>query len=214
MTPPDRLRIGVLASGAGTNLQALIDGVHGTDDAELVAVGTDRPDARALERAAAAEVPTRVFVRGEYADRVARDDAISGWLQTSGVQLVVLAGYMQLLSREFTDAWAGRLVNVHPSLLPAFPGIRAIEQALDYGVKIFGVTVHLVDHGIDTGQILAQRAIELPSARTAAEVHMFLRPIEHALLCDVVRRYARGTVRPDPEHPRRMLIEDPPPARG
>ncbi|WP_354700018.1 cyanobacterial phosphoribosylglycinamide formyltransferase [Paraconexibacter sp. AEG42_29] len=210
MSPSGHLRVGVLASGAGTNLQALIDGVHGTDGIELVCVGTDKPDAPALERAAAAAIPTRVFVRDDFPARDARDEAISAWLRESGVQLVVLAGYMQLLSTGFTDAWAGRLVNVHPSLLPAFPGIRAIEQALDYGVKVFGVTVHLVDDGVDTGQILAQRAIDLPSARTVAEVHIFLRPLEHALLCDVVRRYARGTVRPDPDHPRRMLIGDPP----
>ena len=206
------LRIGVLASGAGTNLQALIDGVHGTDDAQIVAVGSDRPGAEALGRAERAGIGTRVFPRDAFSDREARDLAISGWLQEEGVGLVVLAGYMALLSASFTDAWAGRLVNVHPSLLPAFPGIRAIEQALDYGVKVFGVTVHLVDDGVDTGQILAQSAVELPSARTVAEVHAVLRPLEHALLCDVVRRFARGTVRPDPGHPRRMLTEEPPPS--
>jgi phosphoribosylglycinamide formyltransferase-1 len=204
------LRVGVLASGAGTNLQALIDGVHGRD-ALIVAVGTDQADAPALGRAEAASIPTRVFSRDAFADRVARDAAISAWLHEQGVQLIVLAGYMQLLSPGFTGAWAGRLINVHPSLLPAFPGIRAIEQALDYGVKVFGVTVHLVDDGVDTGQILAQCAVELPSARTEPEVHAVLRPLEHALLCDVVRRYARGTVRPDPGHPRRMLVDDPPP---
>lgn len=199
------LRIGVLASGEGTNLQALLDGVHG-HEASVVAVGTDKDDARALTRASGAGVATRVFPRDAFVDRPARDAAISAWLEESGVELVVLAGYMALLSAAFTDAWAGRLINVHPSLLPAFPGIRAIEQALDYGVKVFGVTVHLVDDGVDTGQILAQRAVELPSARSVTEVHAILRPLEHALLCDVVRRYARGAVRPDPDHPRRMLV--------
>ncbi len=200
------LRVGVLASGEGTNLQALLDGVHG-EEVLVVAVGADKPDARALERARTAGVATGVFRKDAHPDRGARDAAISAWLHEQGVQLVVLAGYMALLSEAFTDAWAGRLINVHPSLLPAFPGIRAIQQALDYGVKVFGVTVHLVDGGVDTGQILAQCAVELPSARSEAEVHAVLRPLEHALLCDTVRRYAHGQVRPDPDHPRRMLVD-------
>jgi phosphoribosylglycinamide formyltransferase-1 len=200
------LRVGVLASGEGTNLQALLDGVHG-DEARVVAVGVDKPGARALDRARAAAVPTGVFPKDDFPDRGTRDAAIDAWLREQGVELVVLAGYMALLSEAFTDAWAGRLVNVHPSLLPAFPGIRAIEQALAYGVKVFGVTVHLVDGGVDTGQILAQCAVELPSARTEPEVHAVLRPLEHALLCDTVRRFARGQVRPDPGHPRRMLTD-------
>ncbi len=204
MTAP--LRVGVLASGEGTNLQALLDGVHG-EEVQVVAVGTDKPGAPALARATGAGIATRAFPADAFPDRPARDAAISAWLREQDVQLVVLAGYMALLSAPFTDAWAGRLVNVHPSLLPAFPGIRAIEQALDYGVKVFGVTVHLVDGGVDTGQILAQCAVELPSARTEPEVHAVLRPLEHALLCDTVRRFARGQVRPDPAHPRRMLVD-------
>lgn len=209
MAGSSRLRVGVLASGEGTNLQALLDGVHGVE-AEVVAVGADKAEAPALARAAAAGVPTRVFPRENHPDRAARDEAISAWLQAEGVELVVLAGYMALLSPGFTAAWSGRLVNVHPSLLPAFPGIRAIEQALDYGVKVFGVTVHLVDDGVDTGQILGQCAIDLPSARSVQEVHAVLRPLEHALLCEAVRRYARGEVRPDPDHPRRMLVGEGP----
>jgi len=199
------LRVAVLVSGEGTNLQALLDGVHG-DEAQVVAVGADRPQAPALARGRQAGIPTGVFPQDAYIDRVARDFAISAWLQDQRVQLIVLAGYMALLSEEFTVAWRGRLINVHPSLLPAFPGLRAIRQALDYGVKVFGVSVHLVDGGVDTGQILAQCAVDLPSARQEGEVHAVLRPLEHALLCDVVRRYARGQVRPDPEHPRRMLV--------
>jgi len=205
MVEQPRLRVAVLASGEGTNLQALLDGVHGRE-ATIVAVGVDKPEAPALARALRADVVTGVFEGGTYADRTARDTAISSWLQELDVQLVVLAGYMALLSPTFTAAWAGRLINVHPSLLPAFPGMRAIEQALDYGVKVFGVTVHLVDDGVDTGQILAQCAVDLPSARQVAEVRSVLRPLEHALLCDVVRRYARGEIRPDPAHPRRILV--------
>ncbi len=206
MTGGPSLRVAVLASGEGTNLQALLDGVHG-QEATVVAVAADQPAAPALERARRAGIATGVFVKDDFADRATRDAAISSWLQQQHTELVVLAGYMALLSPAFTAAWSGRLVNVHPSLLPAFPGIRAIQQALDHGVKVFGVTVHLVDDGIDTGQILAQAAVALPSARQEAEVHAALRPLEHALLCDTVRRYARGQVRLDPGHPRRMLTD-------
>jgi phosphoribosylglycinamide formyltransferase-1 len=201
------LRVGVLASGAGTNLQALLDGVHGRE-AEIVAVGSDKADAPALERARGEGVATEVFARDAFPGRAARDAAIGDWLQAPEVELVVLAGYMALLDAAFVRRFAGRLVNVHPALLPAFPGIGAIQQALDYGVKVFGVTVHLVDEGVDTGPVLLQRAVELPAARTVDEVHDALRPLEHALLCEAVRRFARGEVRADPGHPRRMLTGD------
>ena len=206
------MRVGVLASGAGTNLQALLDGVH-RREADIVAVASDRADATALNRARRAGVPVAVFAREAFAtdaapagDRAARDAAIAAWLDEQGAEVVVLAGYMALLDAAFTSRYAGRLVNVHPSLLPAFPGIRAIEQALAYGVKVFGVTVHLVDAGVDTGPILLQRAVALPDARSADEVHDALRPHEHELLTTAVRAFAAGTVRPDPEHPRRMLV--------
>ena len=201
------MRVGVLASGSGTNLQALIDGVHEpAGRVELVAVASDRPDARALVRAHAAGVATHVFPRDAFADRAARDAAITRWLEERGVELVVLAGYMALLDAPFVQRWAGRLVNVHPSLLPAFPGVRAIEQALDYGVALYGVTVHLVDEGVDTGPILLQEAIAVPEATTPDEVHDALRPIEHRLLCAAVCAFAAGAVRPDPGHPRRWLV--------
>ncbi len=200
------LRVAVLSSGEGTNLQALLDGVHGTD-VNVVAVAGDRMEAPALVRAQHAGVPTQVFARDAYADRAQRDAAMSGWLIERDVELVVLAGYMALLSPPFTDTWSGRLINVHPSLLPAFPGIAAIQQALDAGVKVFGVTVHLVDAGVDTGPILAQTAVSLPSARHVGEVHAVLRPLEHAQLCRVVRAFARGRVTADPGHPRRMLVD-------
>ncbi len=204
-TDPRPARLVVLASGSGTNLQALLDAVHGRE-ADVVAVASDRPGAPALRRAVEAGVRTATFARDDHPTRAARDTALADWLDREGVELCVLAGYMALLDAAFVGRFAGRLVNVHPSLLPAFPGLRAIEQALDYGVKVFGVTVHLVDEGVDTGPILAQRAVELPSARLPAEVRTTLRPLEHALLCDVVRRFARGDVRPDAGHPRRWLV--------
>lgn len=188
------MRVGVLASGAGTNLQALIDRVHGRNGVELVAVGSDRPDALALERARAAGIPTRAFPEDDSTDRHGRDAAMAGWLRDSGVELVVLAGYMRLLSADFLGAFPERVINVHPALLPAFPGVRAIEQALDYGVKVFGVTVHYVDEGVDSGPIIAQRAVALADATRPAEVHDALRPLEHELLCAAVLAFARGAV--------------------
>ena len=199
------LRVGVLASGAGTNLQAILDRVHGSG-VEVVGVGSDKPDAQALARAETAGVETAVFERGAFADRAARDLAMARWLQSRGVELVVLAGYMQLLAPAFMSRFAGQVINVHPALLPAFPGIRAVEQALEYGVKVFGVTVHFVDEGVDTGPIILQRALELPLATEADEVREALRPIEHDLLCEAVGLIARGAVRLDPGHPRRVLV--------
>jgi phosphoribosylglycinamide formyltransferase-1 len=198
-------RVGVLASGEGTNLQAVLDRVHGRE-VEVVAVASDQPGARALKRAAAAGVETRVFEGSAYAARAARDAAIGDWLEARGVELVVLAGYMAILDDAFLERFAGRVVNVHPSLLPAFPGLRAIEQALDYGVKVFGVTIHFVDEGVDTGPVIAQRAIELPDAVEPAAVREALRPLEHDLLCEVVTLIGRGVVAIDPARPRRVVV--------
>jgi phosphoribosylglycinamide formyltransferase-1 len=201
------MRVAVLASGAGTNLQALLDRAHGRDGVEIVAVASDKPDARALERAGAAGVASASFPVDAYPDREARDRAMAGWLTDEAVDLIVLAGYMQLLSGSFLAAFPGRIINVHPALLPAFPGLRAVEQALEYGVKVFGVTVHFVDEGMDTGPVIFQRAIELPDAREPEEVLDRLRPIEHELLPKAVRLIARGAVRFDPTNPRRIVIE-------
>ena len=201
------LRVGVLASGAGTNLQAILDRVHGREGVEVVAVGADRADAQALGRAAAAGVPTRVFALADHeGDRAGRDAAMADWLSAAGVGLVVLAGYMQLLAPAFLARFPDRVINVHPALLPAFPGVRAVEQALAYGVKLFGVTVHFVDEGVDSGRVIFQRAVELPEATRPAEVHAALRPLEHDLLCEAVALIARGAVRLDPDHPRRVLV--------
>ncbi len=201
------MRVAVLASGAGTNLQALIDHAHGRDGVELVAVASDRPGARALERARTAGVATATFPTADYADRDERDGAIGAWLQRREVELVVLAGYMQLLSQAFLAKFPDAVINVHPSLLPAFPGLGAVQQALDYGVQVFGVTVFFVDGGVDTGPILLQRAIELPGAETADDVLAQLRTVEHTLLPEAVRLLAAGRVRFDAANPRRVLID-------
>ncbi|MBA2347295.1 MAG: phosphoribosylglycinamide formyltransferase [Solirubrobacterales bacterium] len=202
------MRVGVLASGAGTNLQALLDGVHAPGGAvEIVAVASDQPAAPALRRAEAAAVATRVFAPADHADRAARDAALLAWLEEQDVELVVLAGYMALLDAAFVQRWAGRLVNVHPSLLPAFPGLRAIEQAFAYGVDLYGVTVHLVDEGVDTGPILLQEAMRVPEAESAEEVREALRPVEHRLLCTVVTAFAAGRVLQHPQRPRQWRVD-------
>ena len=200
------MRVAVLASGEGTNLQALLDRIHGRDGIAVVAVASDKPAARALERARAANVPASAFPADEYGDRAARDRAIAAWLKQQGTELVVLAGYMQLLSPEFLRAFGGRVINVHPALLPAFPGLHAIEQALTYGVKVFGITIHFVDEGIDSGPVILQQAVELPEARTAEDVMRTLQPLEHELLPEAVRLIAAGRVRLDEENPRRVVV--------
>ena len=200
------MKVGVLASGAGTNLQAILDRVHGREGVEVVAVASDQPGAPALERAARVGVPASVFPLEEAGDRHARDAAIAGFLEGHGVELVVLAGYMALLDPSFLARFPARVINVHPALLPAFSGLRAIEQAIDYGVKVFGVTVHFVDEGVDTGPVIAQRAIELPDAVDPAAVREALRPLEHDLLSEVVALIARGAVTVDPARPRRVVV--------
>jgi phosphoribosylglycinamide formyltransferase 1 len=202
------MNVAVLASGEGTNLQALLDQVHGSDGVEIVAVASDKPGARALERARlVGGVLVRAFPEADYASRPERDSAMGDWLLEQEVELVVLAGYMQLLSDQFLSRFPAGVINVHPALLPAFPGLHAVEQALAYGVTVFGVTVHFVDGGVDTGPVILQRALELPDAQAAEQVLERLHPIEHELLPEAVRLIARGAVSFDPANPRRVVIE-------
>lgn len=221
-------RIAVLVSGEGTNLQALIDAVHGQDDIEIVAVASNRAEARGLERAREAGIETGVFPASrpsgapgaagsdaqaaspalEPPSRELRDRELGDWLDARDVQLVVLAGFMEILSGPFIRRFAGRIVNVHPSLLPAFPGVRAIEQALAYGAKLVGVTVHLVDEGVDTGPIVLQEAIEAPYSRDIAETERRIHAVEHRLLPEAVRLFAQGRVSMDPDDPRLVRIDD------
>jgi phosphoribosylglycinamide formyltransferase-1 len=152
--------IGVLVSGTGTNLQALLDA-----GLPVVAVASNRDDAAALERAR--DVPTAAFELAAYADRSERDAAMADWLHGQGVRLVVLAGYMHLLTPAFLDRFPGAVVNVHPSLLPEFPGAHAVEDQLAAGVAESGATVHLVDEGVDSGLILAQERLPVRGDDTA-----------------------------------------------
>lgn len=203
----DTFRIAVLASGTGSNLQAILDTVHGRDGIEVVAVGSNVAGAPALERARSAGVETAAFPLSEHPDRAARDAALADWIEQRGARLVVLAGYMQLLTPGFLARFPLGVVNVHPALLPAFPGLRAVEQALEHGVRVFGVTVHYVDEGVDTGPIILQRGIELPHARDADEVFGHIHAIEHELLPEAIRLIARGAVSVDPANPRRVLLD-------
>ena len=171
--------IGVLVSGEGTNLQALIDG-----GLPIAAVASNRRDAYALVRAHEAGIPTATFSLDCHADRVERDLVMATWLEEHGVELVVLAGYMHLLTRPFLDRFPERIVNVHPSLLPAFPGAHPIDDALAAGVETTGVTVHVVDEGLDTGPVLRQEAIPVEPRESLVErIHA----VEHRLLPEVVR---------------------------
>jgi phosphoribosylglycinamide formyltransferase-1 len=202
------LRVAVLVSGEGSNCQALLDSVHGRDGIEIVGVATNKPGCRGLERARNAGVETAAFPSGEYGSRDSRDEALAAWLEEREVQLVVLAGFMEILSAPFIRRFAGRIVNVHPSLLPAFQGIRAVEQALDYGVKVMGVTVHFVDEGVDSGPIILQEAFDvLPYCGDIAAIEERVHEIEHRLLPRAVRLIAAGRVRVDPDRPRHVVVE-------
>ena len=174
--------VGVLVSGSGTNLQALIDA-----DIPIAAVAANVPGAPALERATLVGAPTGVFSLLEFPDRDARDSAMADWLDSHGVGLVVCAGYMQLLCPVFLGRFPGRVVNVHPALLPAFPGAHAVEEALAAGVTETGATVHLVDEGIDTGAVLRQESVVVLPGDTPETLHARIQAVEHRLLPEVVR---------------------------
>lgn len=174
--------IGVLVSGQGTNLQALLD-----DGLPITAVASNRSGAGALDRAHDADIEAAVFPLEEYGDREQRDLAMADFLAECDIDLVVLAGYMHLLTSPFLDRFPGRIVNVHPSLLPSFPGAHAVEEALAHGVKVTGVTVHLVDEGLDSGPILLQEAVRVEDGDTPESLHARLQAVEHRLLPRGVR---------------------------
>jgi len=194
-------RVGVLVSGEGSNLQAILDTLHG-DEIDVVGVASSRAEARGLDRARGAGIEAAVFDRSAHAHRDARDAALGNWLAERQVDLVVLAGFMEILGGPFIRRFEGRIVNVHPSLLPAFPGVRAIEQALDYGVQVMGVTVHFVDEGVDSGPVILQESFELPYARDIEAIEEHVHQIEHRLLPRAVSLIAAGSVSIDSDNPR------------
>lgn len=199
----------VLASGAGTNLQAILDTVHGRKGLAVVGVGSDRVDAFALKRARDAGVETRVFPRESYPDRDARDAEMTAWIASLHADLVVLAGYMQLVSTGFVESFRGRIVNVHPALLPAFPGLDAIGQSVTHGAKVTGVTVHFVDEGTDTGPIILQRAVEMPRDFSRERLEEAIHTVEHEILPEAIRMIAQGRTRIAGDSPRQVLIDPP-----
>ena len=202
-------RVAVLVSGEGSNLQAILDKVHGRDGIEVVCVGSNRADARGLGRAEKASIETKVFDAADFGgDRVLRDRLLGDWLDERELDLIVLAGFMEILCPEFIRRFHGRVINVHPSLLPAFRGIRAVQKALDYGVRVTGVTVHFVDEGVDSGPIILQQAFELPYSAELEAIEESVHAIEHELLPRAIRLLASGAVRIDPDNPRRVLIEE------
>ena len=187
MTPA---RLVVLVSGAGSNLQALLDACRTGDyGAEVVAVGADREGTGGVERAAAAGLPAFVESVRSYPDREAWDAALTKAVAAYEPDLVVSAGFMKLLGPRFLDRFP--VVNTHPALLPAFPGAHAVREALAYGVRITGCTVHLVDAGVDTGPIIAQRAVDVAEGDDEDTLHERIKTVERTLLVDVVGRMAR-----------------------
>ncbi len=204
----ETFKLVVLASGSGTNLQAILDTLHRREGIEVVGVGTDKPDAWALERAQIEGVATAVFIRDRYEDRAARDADMGDWIESRGADLVVLAGYMQLLDDGFVARFRNRIVNVHPALLPAFPGLDAIGQALAAGVETTGVTVHFVDEGVDTGPAIVQREVPVPAGRDREELEAAVHAVEHELYPEAIRMIAEGRVRIDASDPHKVAIDD------
>jgi phosphoribosylglycinamide formyltransferase 1 len=174
--------IGVLVSGEGSNLQALLD-----EGLPVVAVASNRTDARALARAEAAGIATAVFALERFVSREERDAAMAEWLASRGAHWVVLAGYMHLLRPGFLARFPGRVINVHPALLPEFPGARAIEEALAAGVEETGATVHYVDHGVDSGTVIDQVPVPIVEGDTVETLRARIQAVEHKLLPQVVR---------------------------
>jgi phosphoribosylglycinamide formyltransferase 1 len=188
-------RIAVFASGSGSNFQAIVDAVARQElDVQIELLVCDRSQAHVVERAKQAGVPVFAFRPKDYPDRESYESEILRQLETHGVQLIVLAGYMRLITKVLVDAYEGRMINIHPSLLPAFPGVDGIGQALAYGVKVTGVTVHFVDGGLDSGPIIAQQAMEIQVGETVEELSKRMHAVEHELYPRVIRWLSEGRV--------------------
>ena len=189
---PLPVRVVVLLSGTGTLLQALLDATQDADyPVRIVAVGSDRPGVEGLARAERASVPGFVVRVADHADRAAWDLALADAVAAYQPDLVVSAGFMKIVGPVFLDRFAGRMINTHPALLPAFPGAHAVRDAVEYGVKVTGCTVHLVDKGVDTGPILAQQPVVVEPDEQAEELHARIKAVERRLLVEVVARLAR-----------------------
>jgi phosphoribosylglycinamide formyltransferase 1 len=189
------LRIAVFASGSGSNFQAIADAANaGRLDASIELLVCDRPNAKVVERAHQAGIPVHTFRPKDYESRQAYEREIVELLQAKQINLVILAGYMRILTEVLVDAYWGRMLNIHPSLLPSFPGLHAVRQALDHGVKVTGVTVHIVDGGLDSGPILAQRALSIEPSDTEETISERIHRIEHELYPQVIHDIALGHI--------------------
>jgi phosphoribosylglycinamide formyltransferase-1 len=204
---PDPYRLAVLISGSGSNLQALIDSVHAPgDDIEIVAVVSSRADAPGVERARRAGIATLVVPRDPTADRTARDRELAEIVGESAPDLIVLAGWMSILTGAFLDRFPDRVINLHPSMLPAFPGMHAIEDALEWGVRFTGVTVHFAEEEVDGGPPILQEPVPVYVGDTPDSLAARIHATEHRLLPDAVRLFAAGRVWRDPQSPRKVHI--------
>ncbi|RAK15080.1 formyltetrahydrofolate-dependent phosphoribosylglycinamide formyltransferase [Anoxybacillus vitaminiphilus] len=182
-------RIAIFASGSGTNFQAIVDAVKKGDlQAEVALLVCDRPEAKVVERAKKEQIPLFVFRPKDYPSKADFEKEILQQLEEKGIEFIVLAGYMRLIGPTLLRAYEGRMVNIHPSLLPAFPGKDAIGQAYRAGVKVTGVTIHYVDEGMDTGPIIAQRAIEIHEGEALESVEARIHAIEHELYPEVLKK--------------------------
>lgn len=187
------IRLAVLASGSGTNLEAIAQAIDDGDiPAEIAVLISDNPEAFALERAKRRGIATRVLKPSSYTDREAYDHAICEELRAAGTDLVVLAGYMKLVGAEIVEAYRDRIMNIHPALLPSFPGENGVGDALDYGVKISGVTVHFVDEGLDTGPIIAQEAVPVEENDDVESLHNRIHFAEYRVYPRAIRLFAEG----------------------
>ena len=192
---PKLLRIGVLASGSGTNLQAIIDRCQdGSLAAEIAVVITNNPDAGALDRAGKAGIPTLCINHRDYSERTDFDHAVVKALLEKKVDLVVLAGFMRIITQTFIDAFPNRVINIHPALLPAFPGLHVQQQAIDYGARFSGCTVHFVDGGVDTGPIIMQAVVPVLPDDTAETLAARILEQEHKIYPRVIELIAQGRV--------------------
>lgn len=194
----DRLKIGVLLSGSGTNLQAIIDAIAEGLPTDIVLVVSSRPDAYGIERARAAGIPTLVMNREKYADVLAADAQIVEALREAGAEYVVMAGYMRKVTSVMLDAFPNRVLNLHPALLPSFKGAHAIADAFNAGVKVTGVTVHFANADYDKGPIVAQRAITVAENDTLDTLEAKIHDVEHVLYPEVIGLIAEGRVAVDP----------------
>jgi phosphoribosylglycinamide formyltransferase 1 len=199
----------VMVSGTGTNLQALIDHVHAVEShpGTCVLVVASKAGAPALDRAAAAGIPTQVVALDDYSgDREARDVVLGDVIEASGAELVVMAGWMSIVTGIFLGRFPDQVINLHPSLLPAFAGMRAIEEALAWGVRMTGVTVHFAEEQVDGGPAILQEAVPVLYGDTVDALRERIRPVEHRLLAETVSLFAHGRVRRDPMRRRQVAI--------